>query len=100
MATLIPNDFQQYELTEEEILTGSILNESTYQLVSNRLATAMIERANLEYVTSTPITTFVQQEAALMGEIRAWRTLLDAHNAALVSTKESGRPAPFNPLDY
>jgi len=83
MARLIPNDFQEYAFdTEAELRSAMLLTESNIQFIKTQLASVMTERANLEYDVMTPITSFVQQEAALKGQINAYQFLLDSHKAA------------------
>lgn len=83
MSTAITNNFQQYSLTEDEELKGAILTELNVQVIQNKLALAMLERASLSYDPSQPISVFVQQEAALMGEISAYTNILDNHKEVI-----------------
>lgn len=83
MATLLPNEFQQYEFTPAELKSACIFSESNVQYIKTQLALAMLERANLTYNTEQPLTTFVQQEASLMGQIFAFRFLLDSHTSVI-----------------
>ena len=76
-------NFIPHQLTEQEIKQASILNPSQIRWLENQLTQAMNERANLEYDPTLPITAFVQQESSLMGQIRAFTFLLDAHQTVI-----------------
>jgi hypothetical protein len=81
-------NFIPHILTEQELKQGQILNESQIRFIENQLTQAMSERANLTYDATTPITTFVQAEAALMGQIDAFSFLLSAHAEVISSLQE------------
>lgn len=85
MATPKPTEFQEFSFTPEEEKQAQILPELNMQWIKNKLALTMTERAQLEYDPNQPITVFVQQEAALMGEINAYRFLLDGHATIIES---------------
>jgi len=81
MATLIPNDFSSYNLTEEEAIQGSVFTTLQKQVIQNQLSNAAIEKNNLELDTNNPLQ-FAQQEASLAGQIAAFRFLLDTSAVA------------------
>lgn len=98
MAKLIPNEFQQYEFSEEELKLGSVLSPTTLQLIQTRLALAMLGKVSLKYDIDKPTTDFVQQEAYIAGEIAAYRNLIDAHNAVVEASKNVADLPEVDPL--
>jgi len=80
MASLIPNAFSSYSLTEEETLQGSILTITQQQVIQNRLAVVAEERLHLTYDVANP-TAFLQAEAYKKGELDALRYILDVSDA-------------------
>jgi hypothetical protein len=72
----------EFESAQEE-RQASIFTEGNLQYIKNKLSLAMQERARLEYDPEKPITVFVQSEAALMGEIRAYELLIDNHETIM-----------------
>lgn len=90
MATPKFTEFQEFEWeSEQEESQAAILTESNIHFIRNQLAKAMTERAQLEYDPLKPVTTFVQQEAALMGQINAYRFLLDSHQQVVERKTQS-----------
>ncbi len=86
MATSIPSEFQRYEFTEDEERQAALLPELTLQSIRNKLALAMTDRATLSFDPTLPnaAIVFTQREAALMGEINAYRVIIAAHEEAVV----------------
>ena len=81
MATIQINSFTSWELTKEELLSGTILTVLQKQVLQNRLNEAAETKLNLVYDTLDPIK-FAQNEAYLKGKIEFIRYLLDASEAA------------------
>ena len=80
MAKPIPNEFQQYAWeSESEERLANFFPEAQLYLIKNKLALALLERSTLTYDVTNPHS-FIQQEAALMGEISAYRQIVDNHN--------------------
>lgn len=76
MAHLLPNSFSSYNLTEEDIIEGSILTNLQLQVIQNLLATKAEEKLALEYNIDKP-NEFIQQEAYHKGAIDLLRYLID-----------------------
>ena len=94
MAKQLPNQFSTYQFdSPEEELSSLIYTQSNIQQLQNRLAAATLERAHLEYDINYPHK-FIQQEAALLGEIRTYQTLIDGHFSALDSRSSFISPLP------
>lgn len=68
MATLIPNMFSSYELTEKEALQGSIFTVLQIQVLQNQLSNIAEEKLSLEFDPLNP-TRFAQEEASLKGQM-------------------------------
>jgi len=84
---LEPNIFTSYELTEQEIVSGSILTELQTAVIQNRLAT--IVKAKLELkLDCNNINLFVQQEADLAGRMVELQSILDASAYHLLAILE------------
>lgn len=84
MAKPIHSEFTQYKWeSDAEEKQAAILSEANIFNIRNQLAMAMHERANLDYDPALPITVFVQQEAALKGQINAYKFLLDLHDSTI-----------------
>lgn len=76
MATLVPNTFSTYNLTEPEEYAGSVLSQEQIYVIQNLLSDCAAERLNLTYDATNPHR-FLQQEAELQGKIGILRYLLD-----------------------
>lgn len=81
MATQIPNQFTQYELTEAEQLAGQCLNTNQKQVIQNMLAAYSVQKINLLYTPQDPMG-FMQAEAELTGQIGILKALLEASDEA------------------
>lgn len=79
MSILIPNEFSTYQLTEEELLAGSILTQSQQYVIQNQIATAA--QAKLELIFD-PLQEkdYGMQIAYQTGVINALRGLLTTSN--------------------
>jgi hypothetical protein len=81
MSELIPNSFSSYNLTEKEVLQGSILSTLQKQVLQNQLAAIAEEKLRLDY-DPAKILEFVQQDAYKRGQIDLLSFILDASDAA------------------
>ena len=93
MAKLIPSELTKWEFdSEAEEKSSHIFTSSNIAFLRNCLADAMLERAQLEYLSTNP--NWTQQEASLMGQIQAYRFLLDTHETemARLSSLDSSSP--------
>ena len=88
MATLQPNDFSSYNLTEEEALQGSVLTILQKQVIQNQLSNAALEKNALEFDPNNQLQ-FAQQEASLQGQIAAFKFLLDSSEIAEEETNQA-----------
>lgn len=82
MANLAENSFSSYLLTEDEFTEGSILTITQRQVIHNRLVSAMEQKMSLELDTNN-LNGYLQTEAALAGEIGAYRSILDMSAVAI-----------------
>lgn len=88
MIKVIPNSFTTYELTDEQVLRGSIFTLEQKQVLQNHLATFAEEKLSLDY-TPTAKEEFLQKEAYLKAKIELVRYLLDSstYSEDLLSNK-------------
>ena len=77
MSKILSNSFTSYELTEEQVLQGSIFNILQKQVLQNHLATFAEEKLALDY-TPEAKDQFLQKEAYLKAKIDLVRYLLDS----------------------
>lgn len=87
MATLLPNAFTEYRLTEQEAVQGAILNSYQKLVLQNQLADFARQRLNLKYTPEAHLH-WIQQEAELTGKCLFIQQILEASDlaeAALVS---------------
>lgn len=90
MADLIANSFTTYQLTDEEMIVGSILTIAQKQVLQNMLSVSAEEKIVLEYDVKCP-ETFIQQEAYKRGQIELLQYILDQSDAA-VASREPQQP--------
>lgn len=87
----LTSSFISYNLTEDEALFGSILSMGQKQCIQNQISNLAEQRITLEYTPDAPMK-FVQQDAALQGQIVALKYLIalsDNAEAALLSNSTS-----------
>lgn len=72
---LTPNSFSSYFLTEEDSLEGSILTTLQKQVIHNLLVARAEQKLALE-LDPNDVSSYLQQEASLAGEITAYQTLI------------------------
>jgi hypothetical protein len=75
MANIAVGTFTHWNLSKQEVLQGSILNQSQKQLLQNELATIGEQIVNLEYDPDKPLD-FVQNDAHLKGQMAVIRYML------------------------
>lgn len=80
MATLIPNAFASYQLSQSEEEAGQIFNLNQKMVLQNKLALIADEKINLLFDTNNP-QLFIQREAELTGQMNIIKWLLDTSNA-------------------
>ena len=81
MATIIPNTFTTYELTEEEVLQGQILTEVQLQVLQNERARLAEEKLAIT-VDADNITASAQEEAYKLGQLHMVAWLIECSTAA------------------
>lgn len=91
MAKLIPNSFAAYELTDEEVLQGSIFTTLQSQVLQNHLASYAEEKITLDYDPKNP-EEFIQNEASLKAKIELLQYLKEASIASLDALTQRNTP--------
>lgn len=88
MAQQLPNQFTEYQLTESETLSGTILTPLQRFVLQNRLAEISKQRLTLEF---NPVNSaqFIQDEAFLKGQISIITWQLEASAAAELEALEN-----------
>lgn len=81
MSKILETSFTAYDLTDEEVLRGSILNTLQLQVLQNHLSIAAEEKISLEYDPSNT-EVFLQQEAYLKSKIDLLTYLKDTSKAS------------------
>jgi hypothetical protein len=71
----IPNSWTTYEFTKEEAQRGPILDLIQKAIIQNKIANAAERKLALEF-TPNDVLSYTQQEAAIAGELAAYRGLL------------------------
>lgn len=94
MATMIPNMFTSWELSEEEEIQGSILTITQAQLIQNLLASIAAEKNSLLFNVNDP-QSFIQQEASLRGQMDILQYILDRSTAS-INLLNTTQPLDFN----
>ena len=77
---LIPNSFTSYDLTDEEVIEGSIFTSNQTKVMHNLLSTYAEEKITLDYDPDHK-EKFLQDEASLKSKIELLNYLLDNSNA-------------------
>jgi len=75
------SSFISYNLSEDEILFGSVLALGQKQCIQNQISVLAEQRISLRYTPDSPMT-FVQQDAELQGQIIALRYLITLSDSA------------------
>lgn len=87
MSKIIPGTFTRYELTEVEMLNGTILNEMQLQRLRNHLADIADQILLLEFDSESP-KKFMQDDAHLKGQLGFIRFLIDSSEEATKALQE------------
>ena len=90
MATIIPNTFTTYELTEEEQLQGQILSLQQLQVLQNERARVAEEKLSLG-INTEDITASVQAEAYKLGQLELLAWIIES---SVIANEELNNPAP------
>ena len=93
MASLIPNSFSSYDLTEEEEIQGNLLTQVQKQVIQNNIVNLAEEKINL-VLDPTLSTEYVQREAGLAGQIAALRYRLELSESTEEMLKGIYQPEP------
>jgi len=75
VSKIIAGTFTYYQLTDREVLAGSILTSDQKAVIQNELAQAADNKLNLDFDPLNP-TKFAQDEAFLKGQMSILRVLL------------------------
>jgi hypothetical protein len=75
MANLLSNSFSSYELSQRELLAGSVLNGDQISVLQNELSQIAESRLNLDFTPDNPLK-FAQDEAFLKGQMSIIRVML------------------------
>jgi len=81
MATIIPNTFTSYELTDTEALQGAIFTITQIQALQNQLSAIAEEKLNMEFDPEAA-QLFMQNEAYKRGQMELLQFLIDNSKAA------------------
>lgn len=81
MATISPNIFTSYELTQEEQKAGHTLTTVNQQVIQNLISISAHLKVNLTYDPAAPLI-FMQEEARLNGEIKILTYLLECSQSS------------------
>lgn len=73
---LKPNDFSEYDMTDEEIMAGQLLTHNQKAVLQNRLAQYAREKINVQF-DPDKVLQYAQVEAELAGKIILIREILD-----------------------
>lgn len=92
MATLDTKNssFLRYQLSDDELLVGSILTTLHKQCIQNQIAEAAEQRLNLRLAPQNPLSS-VQEEAELHGRILALKYLIELSDAAEQQLQKSAQ---------
>lgn len=75
MATMIPNSFTSYELTEEEVTEGSKLTTLQEQVLQNKLSQLATEKLSFT-IEFNNLNLSLQREAELQGQLLLLQEIL------------------------
>jgi len=91
MSTQITTRFTAYELSDEEVLQGSIFTILQTQVLQNHLATAAEEKLSLNYDPDNK-ERFLQEEAYLKAKLDFIQYLLDSSAISKETLAQSHQP--------
>jgi hypothetical protein len=81
MAILKNSQFTEYELTDEEEYSGSILTDTQKQVIQNDRVDVATQLINLEFTSQDPLI-FAQQRARLQGQLWQLNYILERSDQA------------------
>jgi hypothetical protein len=81
MAVPIPNEFASFSLSEEEELSGRILNGMNILVLQNKLAQIATQKLNSK-CTPQNVAEYMQEDAYLQGQLDILKNLLEDSLAA------------------
>lgn len=87
MATRIDSHFDHFDLTQEELDAGATLSILQKMFIQNQLHDCTVRRLNIE-VDPTNNLKFIQEEAAIKGEIASYLHLLQCSDAVEEDQKQ------------
>lgn len=80
------NQFTEFDLSDDEIISGSILSTEQKALLQNDLADLAMRRANIKYDIANPGPSLLE-DAALVGQINFIQYLFARNDSAFESQK-------------
>lgn len=92
MAILSTNPFTSYELTESEVLQGSILTQTQTQLLQTERTQVATQILNQTFNPADP--TSVQNDAFLKGQLSVYNLLLDRTDEAALELQRLAKLGP------
>lgn len=95
MATLIPNTFASFELSQSEEEAGQILNVHQKMVIQNKMSETAIQKLNLVYDPKDPAD-FEQQISYLQGQLDVLNWQLDSSSATEIVIAERSK-SPDSP---
>jgi hypothetical protein len=81
MANFMRNSFYSYDLSDQEVLQGSIFTSAQKAVLQNHLATEAEKKLQLTFNPNNP-QEFLQEEAYLRGKIEVLQYLIEASDAS------------------
>lgn len=82
MATIVPNLFTSWNMTEDELFNAQILTTPQIQHIQSLIAEYAQEKINVLFDPANPVA-FAQREAELKGNIESLQFLLQLSEAAV-----------------
>lgn len=90
MGVLIPNSFSTYNLTDEEVLQGTVLTSLQLQVLQNLQAICAEEKLRIEFDVNNPAS-FAQQESYKRGQLDLLSYLINGSEAAELALNDPNR---------
>lgn len=91
MTNIVANSFTTYQLTDEEMLVGSVLTIQQREVLQNLLSVNAEEMLTLDYDVDKPLS-FVQQQGYKRGWIDCLKYILDASQSAIELNQQPQQP--------
>jgi hypothetical protein len=80
MASLLPNNFASYELTEQELENGTLLTVNQKMVLQNKLSEIATQKINLVFNPSD-VADYSQQTAYLQAQLDTINWMLDSSSS-------------------